>query len=99
MDTYGKCVAFLQGDDATAIFNIMYPKGNSNGDRKTVRAAHDAMIEYIDENAPDRVELLPYKTTSGHLNTKHFVFMWNYAHNWVALYQKVYKKDMTEVKT
>ena len=95
---YGKCVAFLQGDDATTIFNVMYPKGNTNGDRHTVRAAHDAMIEYIDENASDDVQLLPTTGYSGYLSTKYFVMQWNYAHNWIALYRKVYKKDIAEMR-
>lgn len=95
---YGKCVAFLQGDDATTIFNIMYPKGNTGGDRRTIRAAHDAMIEYIDEHAKPVVELLPTNTYTGYLSTKHFVLMWNYPYNWVALYQKVHKKDMAEMQ-
>lgn len=95
---YGRCVAFLQGDDASVIFDIMYPVGKSAGDRHTIRAAHDAMIEYIDENPTSRVELLPTSTYTGYLSTKHYVLMWNYPYNWVALYQKVWKKDIAEVK-
>jgi hypothetical protein len=71
----------------------MYPVGNRNGDRHTIRKAHDAMIEYIDERA-NSIEMLPNKGYTGYLSTKHFVMQWNYPYNWVALYQRVYKKDL-----
>ena len=91
-------VAFLQGDDATEIFKIMYPANPhngtiSNGSPRTLRLAHDVLIEYIDKNATG-MEDLPTNGYTGHLSTKHFLMTWNYPHNWVALYQKFTKADI-----
>lgn len=89
-----KQVAFLQGEDAQQIFDIMYPVGNRSGNRRTIRLAHDVMIDYISDSNHHQIEPLPSSGYTGYVSTRYFVMQWNYPYNWVALYQKLTKADI-----
>lgn len=90
------CLGFYQGDDATGIFEVMYPSGKSGGDRKTLRQALRHVLEMTGDDRETVIRELETYGASGVMQTKDHVMVWNYAYNWVALYRRVTKKEAKE---
>lgn len=90
MDQYVQELVFLQGDDASEFFAVLYPKGMQYEPQKAL----EFLREHTSEDGGRNVELFDPKGMSGQFSTKYFIMTWNYAYNWVALYLKVTKKEL-----
>lgn len=91
---YVQELAFLQGDDASEFFGVLYPKGMQYEPRKALAF----MLERADGDEERPVTAtLGFSGHSGMLTTKYHVLQWSYPHNWVALYVKVTKKQLKEM--
>lgn len=91
---YVREIAFLQGDEATGAFDIMYPSGRSGGDNKTMRATIDYLLQFAPDvpSEPTGFDWSAFLFT-GRFTTKYHILVWNYPKNWICLYQKVTKKE------
>jgi hypothetical protein len=90
MDQYVQELVFLQGDDASEFFGVLYPKGMQYKPQQAL----EFLREHTSEDGGRNVELFDPKGMSGQFSNKYFIMTWNYAYNWVALYLKVTKKEL-----
>jgi len=86
-------LVFLQGDDASRVFDIMYPAGNAYGSDRTLRQALNEMLSMTSDDHTVTIKELETYGASGQFRTKYHILIWSYAYNWIALYRKVTKKE------
>jgi hypothetical protein len=86
-------VVFLQGEDANAIFRLMYPEGKAYGSEKLMRNVVDYLKEYDNGDCLKWEELDTIGTT-GIYRTKFHIVTWNYPLSWVAFYRRTNKRAL-----
>lgn len=87
MDQHWKRMVALGNPEAQEIFDILYPKGNTEGNEKTRRTALKRLVELARELGQYQ-QVMPLTTGySGKYENGQYVMLWSYPHKWVTLYK------------
>jgi len=90
-------LVFLQGDDAKAIFALLYPNGGVRMIRDP-KVVINYLLQYTSDDVEREVTELDDRWSSGKVVTKDHVLLWNFAYSEIALLLRVTKKSLKAAK-